>query len=221
MISGAPVLVWLITAAAASGCQARTLPTCSEPQLLWLLTTPGVNQQGVDDSAVRDELGHRVSASPAILRQVLDAFGKPVDLVQRDELVDVLYGHSEPSVARAFKKRLSAQRSKASCRIAAYLGHRGDSRALAILNENFWSCPLSSLEWSYVVSAFSDWRYYPATENLIEALDAASLNLAGGALDALKVLYPGATAKDLATPEAAKRYFEAQARSGSGGRPTR
>ena len=122
----------------------------------------------------------------------------------------MLYQIHDPAVVAAFKRRLAESEREEDYYVANYLGELGDVKALEILNRHYFRYPVSSLKWSFTASLFGKFNYRPAIPNLIDSLNAASLNLAGAALESLQALYPGAPTHFKTLAEA-QEYFENQA----------
>jgi hypothetical protein len=208
------LLVIGLAAAVPAGLAARCAPTnltpCSADQLLWLLSTEGINRffPEVDPPAVRKAVAERVA-----LPKLLAVLKSSRDLTEKEAIVFVLSERKDPEIASAFASILGTRPDSSSCWMAVYLARSGDVRALDFLDKNYWKCPVSSWQWSYVVPVFGEQKFFPATAHLLESLNAASLNLAEAALHTLGLLYPGASPSDVETPAVARRYYEARARA--------
>jgi hypothetical protein len=125
----------------------------------------------------------------------------------REPLVaDVLYRIDDRRIYDAFAQRLGDREDAESYFVAAYLAHRGNPAALATLNRHYYRYPVSSWQWSYTVEAFGIFKYQPAVTNLIDSLDAASLNISAAADHALREIYPEAP-KTFAGPGEARDYY--------------
>ena len=72
------------------------------------------------------------------------------------------------------------------------MAEKGDINALKILNENYYLYPVSSAEFAEAVKWFGVYKYKPSIRNLIDSLDAASLNLSGAAYGSLIKIFDGA-----------------------------
>lgn len=141
-------------------------------------------------------------------RFLLDALAHSSDVSARYYLVSrVLYQIEDPAIVEAFKKRLSEEEDDVDYFVANYLAKLGDARALEILNRHYFHYPVSSLQWSDTAALFGKFGYRPAIPNLVQSLHAASLNLAGAALDSLQALYPDAP-KHFDNLDEARDYFQ-------------
>lgn len=148
---------------------------------------------------------------PFLLRTFQHAPGGPVRLALVSQ---VLYQIDDAAILHAFRERLSEAEDEESYYLANYVAKHGDVSALELLNRHFFRYPVSSLQWSYTVALFGQFRYQPAAPNLVASLDAASLNLAGEALEALLALYPDAPRR-FDTRAAAREYFQSRVAAGS------
>ena len=124
----------------------------------------------------------------------------------------VLYQIQDDRIYYAFAGRLNEKETEESYYVANYLAKRGHESALATLNRHFWQYPVSSWQMSYTAELFGKYKYQPALSNLVDCLDAASLNLAAAACEALREFYPGP--RRFATPEEAKEYYVKRLREG-------
>ena len=184
-------------------CSYQAFDACSHVELMDLLTARQINRffPDVDPEAAKEAIARRVPL-PVLLMQIETTD----DLYARDKLIDIAFHRSEPEVARVFESVLGRGVEEGDCLIAHYLAKRGNRRALEVLNEHYGEYRLSSYGWSYVIPVFGTQRFYPATENLLESLDAASLNVVIAAEEALRRLYPGAP-EAFQTLEEVKAYW--------------
>lgn len=138
--------------------------------------------------------------------RLLDSFAATSDEDERTEIVLELYKMDDPRIVAVFRANLSRDASRLHYFIAQYLAKRGEEKALAILNENYFEYPVSSQQWAYSVHAFGQYRYTPAIPNLIKSLQAASLNVVDEAVWSLRQIFPGSP-ESFGTPEEAVAYF--------------
>ena len=117
----------------------------------------------------------------------------------------VLYGIDDQRIQTAFLSRLSEEEDEESYYVANYLAKRGITKALDVLNRHYFQYPVSSVQWSVTASLFGKYKYRSAASNLVESLDAASLNLAGAACDSLQMLFPDSP-RHFDSPKAARIY---------------
>jgi hypothetical protein len=125
--------------------------------------------------------------------------------------LDSLRALDDPGVRRAIARGLTREASDRNWWRALFLARHGDRAALAVLDDHYGEWAVSSVELAAAARQFGRWRYTPAIPNLIESLDAASLNLAGEALESLRRMFPGSP-RDFASPAAATAYFESRRR---------
>jgi hypothetical protein len=121
---------------------------------------------------------------------LIAVFNRPTNRYQRASVLDILYHIDDPRVTALMRTCASAERAEEPFECTMYLAKGGDTTALAVLNQNYYAYPISSWEWSYAVALFGTFRYRAATANLVESLNAASLNVAFAADSALRQLYP-------------------------------
>ena len=138
--------------------------------------------------------------------RLLGSLAATSDEDQRTEIILELYNIDDPRVVTALDGLLSHKASKQHYYVAQYLAKRGDEKALAILNKNYFKYPVSSQQWAFSVHAFGLYKYTPAVPNLIKSLGAASLNVVDEAVWSLKQIYPGSP-ESFRTPEEAIAYF--------------
>lgn len=119
---------------------------------------------------------------------------------------DVLSCIDDHRVYEAFARRLDDKEDRESYYVALYLADRGDTAALATLNRHYYNYGVSSLEWASAVEAFGKFRYTPAVTNLVDSLNAASLNVSAAACNALHKLYPDSPAHFYGPAEAQDYY---------------
>lgn len=190
-------------------CTPETVTVCSEDQLLFLLSLAGLNQfPYMHRQNAQAEAGLRIGT-----QKLLTTFRTSRDDLQREALVRILSDRQEKEIAATFAALLSNRVDAVSCWMAAYLAHRGDRRALHILNDHYWEWPVSGPEWNTVVYVFGEQHYYEASDNLIELLNAASGNLSNAALEALLRMYPGSKVAGIETIAGMQAYFRTLASS--------
>lgn len=156
--------------------------------------------------SVHDELVGR-----APIDTLIDTVQHSADDAQRSTLLQVLYHLDDDRIAHAFRRCATPKVTEETYYCLNYLAKRGDATALQTLNEHYYSYPVSSVQWSFTVALFGKFRYRPATKNLLESVDAASLNVGFAAVEALQQIYPDAPT-DFTSVEDAKvklrRYLE-------------
>jgi hypothetical protein len=129
-----------------------------------------------------------------------------------------LWNLDDPRIDSEFVKRLSSETTGEAYYVAQYLAKRGNRKALEILNRNNYKYPISSWQWSYTLKEFGRHKFTPAIPTLIEALDAASLNVVDEAYKALQVFYPDSPANFQSLKEM-KTYFEKRHNESQEGAP--
>lgn len=138
---------------------------------------------------------------------LLNSFDTSKDSESRSWLVGGVLGNiNDKRIYDAFAARLNDKEEEESYLIANYLAERGNTKALAVLNKHYYQYPISSWEWSSTVELFGKYQYRPAVSNLIDSLDAASLNVSGAACDALRQIFPGSP-RSFRGPTEAEQYF--------------
>lgn len=118
-----------------------------------------------------------------------------------------LWNIDDPRIEKEFVKRLSPEQTEEAYYVAQYLAKKGNRKALEILNENHFSYPISSWQWSYTLKEFGRQKFTPAIPTLIYYLDAASLNVVDEAFEALLVFYPDSPTS-FQSLEEMKTYFK-------------
>jgi len=173
-------------------CQ-ENLERCSEDEILAAQGELGEYVYGLnqDEAALRETVIRRVG-----LGRLVESLRRTRDATLKAGIVEILREREDPPVAQVFATR-------------------GDRRALRALATKYRRWEVSSQELSYGVAVFGEQRDYAVTPHLLASLGTASLNLAGGALETLQVLYPGASPADLASSAAARATSPAGGESGS------
>jgi hypothetical protein len=142
---------------------------------------------------------------------LMAAFDKSSDWSQREKLVEVMSGMDEPSVAE-FMRSIARPSSEREVFLAnLYLARRGDQKALENLSRAGGNVP--SYEWAAALSLFGKYKYRPAVDTLIDALEAASGNVTQAAEESLRELFPRAPV-EFESSQQAQRYFRERARDG-------
>jgi hypothetical protein len=138
---------------------------------------------------------------------LLSSFDTLKDSESRSWLVAGVLGNiNDHRISHALAVRLSDKEDEESYFIANYLAERGNTNALAILNKHYYQYPVPSWQWSVTVELFGKYRYQPAVSNLIDSLDAASLNVSGAACNALHQIFPDSP-RNFIGPTEAEKYF--------------
>ena len=119
----------------------------------------------------------------------------------------VLYRIDDRRIYNAFVQRLSEKEDRESYYVALYLAQRGNVTALATLNRHFYKYEIASFEWAEACDTFGKFRYMPAASNLVDCLDAASLNASAAACNALQEIFPGSPKRFL-EPTQAEEYYK-------------
>jgi hypothetical protein len=163
------------------------------------------NASRAADYQAADSLSHELirSRNASEIIAVWDTTG---DIQQKEDLIEILYKiEAEPQVSAFFHELSTQPISSDSYYGNMYLAKSGDLIALHNLDSLFWKWPVTSWQLSYTVKLFGDHLFRPAIPNLIEAIDAASLNLSGEACESLVKLYPDSP--KFASPGEAKEYY--------------
>lgn len=153
------------------------------------------------------EVRRELKARP--IRQISEAYSNSNDLLSY-ELYGLLLEIGDSRVERVFRRSAKGKNTVPTYLSLKRLGEQGEKWALRILNKNYQDYPVSSLEWAEIVMIFGKHRYREAAENLVESLDAASLNLASAAHEALCEIFPDAaraTASFQGGPQEAQRFW--------------
>ena len=173
------------------------LQYASYPSLNWQYETYGVE---VEWTVIRELVKRKET------NKLLRAFEHPVDKFQEEVVARALREIDADAIYPVFKRRINHDVTKTMYACLNYLAKRGDEEALKILNDNYFKYG-SSLEWAETVEWFGRYKYKPAIPNLINSLDAASLNLVGSAQWSLEQIFKGPHPEFKSIGEM-KRYFE-------------
>ena len=140
------------------------------------------------------------------IKLLLERYDNPTDEFQREWIMVALVGIDDKNLLKELKARMTHSTDRVMYYCVSYVAKNGDEQALKILNDNYHQYG-SSFEWAGTVLLFGKYKYKPAILNLIESLDAASLNLVGGAQDSLEKIFKGPH-PDFKTLSEMKLYFK-------------
>jgi hypothetical protein len=160
----------------------------------------------IEEWAIREEMLRRKEVS-----LLTAAYRTSTDEAQKDRLVEVLFEIDDHAVARFMRALMTPGATLQDYYAAQYLAKRGERRALSIMNQNYFKYPVSSAAWASTVRLFGRYGYRPATNHLIESIDAASVNVAAAAVESLRLLFPGSPSEFKSAAEA-KKYFRERVR---------
>jgi hypothetical protein len=141
------------------------------------------------------------------VKLLIKVFEQPLDEYQQLIVAQAMSEIEDIKIASVFKAHLTLEMTKTMYYCLKYLAKRGDKEALIILNNNHCAYPLPSYELAEVVRCFGQYKYEPSIPLLIDALDAASLNLVDAAQTSLEQFFEGPY-PDWKTIEEMKEYFE-------------
>jgi hypothetical protein len=152
-------------------------------------------QQMPKDLKSRDPFFTEAICDELVARREVDFLLASLNAAKNDDVREqlvagVLYRIDDHRIFEAFARRLSDKEDRESYYVALYLAERGDTVALATLNRHYFQYAVTSFEWASAAGAFGKFRYIPAATNLVNSLDAASLNLSGSTCSALQEIYP-------------------------------
>jgi hypothetical protein len=180
----------------------------SDQELIWFLsyTNCVIHDQDYPPDGfpfwdVQNELLKRKHIS-----NLLHEYETTQDQFLKEKLLGVLFNFTNAQISNAMLKTANTNTDIIGYLSNAYLARQGYIPALENLNRNFMNYPVSSWEFSYVVGYFGRYKYYPAVQNLIQSISAASGNLSGACLKSLFLLYPEAN-QDFNSTEEAEQYF--------------
>jgi hypothetical protein len=140
--------------------------------------------------------------------------GSTNEEVRTHLISSVLYQIDDRRIYDTFAQLLTENEDEDDYFIASYLAKRGYTAALSTLNRHYYQYPVSSWQWSYTVLLFGKFKYMPATTNLVESLDAASLNVSAAACNALQKIYPDSPRK-FEGPKDAEIYYSERLKGAS------
>lgn len=164
-----------------------------------------------EDIKDRDEFVFQAICDELVARHEVDFLLASLDASNNEEVrkwlvSGVLYHIDDPRIYDAFTRRLNDKEDEESYYVANYLAKQGNTAALATLNRHYFQYPVSSWQWSYTVELFGKYRFMPATTNLVESLNAASLNLSVAACNALHEIFPDSPGH-FSGPTEARNYY--------------
>lgn len=168
-------------------------------------------QQRPEDLKDRDPFFNTAVCDELVARREVDFLLISLNATTNDDarewlVSDVLYRINDHKVFEALTQRLGDKEDRESYYVALYLAERGDTTALATLNRHDFHYQVSSYEWASAVEAFGKFKYTPAVTNLVDSLDAASLNVSAAACNALHKFYPDSPAHFYGPAEAQDYY---------------
>jgi hypothetical protein len=157
------------------------------------------------ESEINDIQDELIARKPS--RLLINLYNSTKIEISRQYIFDTMYLIDDSLILNFMKTRINDSANYGNYYACMYLGKKGYTKALEILNDNYWKWPISSWQFSYTAELFGKYKYYPAIDNLIESINAASINIAAGAIEALQNLFPGSP-KDFGCPEEAAKYFK-------------
>jgi hypothetical protein len=168
-------------------------------------------EQRPEDLKDRDPFFAEAICDELVTRHEVDFLLASLNAATNDDarewlVSDVLYSIDDHRVFEAFARRLGDKDDRESYYVALYLAEHGDTAALATLNRHYYHYAVASFEWASAVEAFGKFRYLPAATNLVDSLDAASLNVSAAACNSLHELYPNSP-RHFYGPTEAKNYY--------------
>jgi hypothetical protein len=124
----------------------------------------------------------------------------------------VLFQIDDQRIEKAFEVSLDEGGDLDSYFAAQYVAERGNLKALEILNRHYFQYGISSWQWSYSIALFGKYGFRKAIPNLVDSLDAASLNVVDAAFDSLQALYPDSP-RQFNSLGAAQKYYKGRMES--------
>jgi len=145
-------------------------------------------------------------------KNLSDTFARTTDVIQLEWIADVLGQMRGAEADAVLRPYVSNSREEPTYFALKYFALACDSKALGILNRNYFKYPGSSMEWATIVRSFGDCRYKPAVPNLVGSVNAALINLGYASHLSLLAMYPDAKIEftdPLVTQNAWKKYLRA------------
>jgi hypothetical protein len=144
--------------------------------------------QTEEDFGTANEISDELVKRKAI-KEVVELFEKDEGFISEGWCFGILEKLRGPETDNLLKGLATKEPTDRAHLANKYFAEVGEQFALENLNANYFQNG-SSYEWSEIVELFGKYKYYPATENIISTINAASLNLAGASLEALITMYP-------------------------------
>lgn len=146
-------------------------------------------------------------------KNLSDIFARTTDDVQQVWIADVLAEMRGAKADAVLSPYLSNSLDDRTYFALKYFARVCDSRALGILNRNYFKYSTSSMEWATIVRSFGDCKYKPAVPNLVGSVDAMMIDLGYASHLSLLAMYPDAKIKfrdPFLTQHAWKKYLRTQ-----------
>jgi hypothetical protein len=186
------------------------LANYSTGDLIDLLSGPSFDRNGVYaktgpdyTKAVQLELARRHP-----IERLATIFRLTTDDVQQYAMLEVLEHLGSPESEAALRSLATRATERANFLANLHFARRCDRAALANLNARYRAYPVSSVQLASAAKAFGDCDFKPAIPNLVDSVDAASMNLGWDAHLSLQKMYPDAKI-DTSTPETTQRSWRA------------
>jgi hypothetical protein len=189
-------------------CDHTSYKSTSTLDLIESLTTKCANiyfDQGINSESYLYDIGTELTERKDV-KLMLEIFDHSKDEGQKQVLMLALTNIDDENIYQELKVRMTQKTDRSMYYCIYYVAKRGDQQALKLLNDNY-NKYVSSWEWAEAVLLFGKYNYKPSIPNLIESLDAASLNLVGAAHNSLEKLFNGPH-PDFKTIGETKLYFE-------------
>lgn len=124
------------------------------------------------------------------INELILAFEDKSDSTKHYNILQILYQIDHPLIEKEFRKFATDELSEEAYYCLNYLAKKGDYKALLMLNKHFYEYPVSSIQWATTIRLFGKYKVKEATRNLVNAINAASLNVADAAIQSLLEIYP-------------------------------
>jgi len=138
--------------------------------------------------------------------------GRTTDEVQQAWIADALANMRGREADAVLRPYVSGSRDGTAYFALKYFARACDSKALGILNRNYFRYQTSSREWATIVRSFGECKYKPAVPNLVRTVSAMMIDLGYASHLSLLAVFPNAKIEfrdPLVTQGAWEKYLRA------------
>lgn len=105
-------------------------------------------------------------------------------------VMNLLSDIQDERILETYKQLMNEELDRYMYYIVLYVAKTGDTKALDILNKNYYQYGISSSEWAEAIKLFGRFRYEPAVPNMVASFQSVSVNVIEASVESLEQIYP-------------------------------
>lgn len=105
-------------------------------------------------------------------------------------VMNILSDIKDKRILETYKRLMNEELDRYMYYIVLYVAKTGDTKALDILNKNYYRYGVSSAEWAEAIKLFGKFRYELAAPHMVNSLQSASINVIEASVESLEQIYP-------------------------------